>query len=136
MASSQGKIGYFEWARALGAQAIVALHVQVACALSQSLSDAHAMSLFVEAEILVPLTRWAVPVFFMISGALLLDPERQMGWRKVGRHVWRLALVLLTFGLAFCLMEQAFDDQCTGANPRYPLMSEIKEMYLNAYYGR
>ena len=32
-------------------------------------------------------------------------------------------------------MEQAFDDQCTGANPRYPLMSEIKQMYLNAYYG-
>ena len=31
---------------------------------------------------------------------------------------------------------QAFDDQCTGANPRYPLISEIKEMYLNAYYGR
>ena len=33
------------------------------------------------------------------------------------------------------MTEQAFDDQCTGTNPRYPLMSEIKEMYLNAYYG-
>ena len=33
------------------------------------------------------------------------------------------------------MSEQAFDDQCTGANPRYPLISEIKEMYLNAYYG-
>lgn len=33
------------------------------------------------------------------------------------------------------MVEQAFDDQCTGANPRYPLMSEIKEMYLKAYYG-
>ena len=33
------------------------------------------------------------------------------------------------------MVEQAFDDQCTGANPRYPLMSEIKEMYLTAYYG-
>lgn len=30
----------------------------------------------------------------------------------------------------------AFDDQCTGANPRYPLVSEIKEMYLHAYYGK
>ncbi|MBR6384182.1 MAG: bifunctional acetaldehyde-CoA/alcohol dehydrogenase [Lachnospiraceae bacterium] len=30
----------------------------------------------------------------------------------------------------------AFDDQCTGANPRYPLISEIKQMYLNAYYGK
>lgn len=34
------------------------------------------------------------------------------------------------------MVEQAFDDQCTGANPRYPLMSEIKEIYLRAYYGK
>ena len=34
------------------------------------------------------------------------------------------------------MTEKAFDDQCTGANPRYPLMSEIKEMYLKAYYGK
>ena len=34
------------------------------------------------------------------------------------------------------MTEQAFDDQCTGANPRYPLMSEIKDMYLRAYYGK
>lgn len=33
------------------------------------------------------------------------------------------------------MVEQAFDDQCTSANPRYPLMSEIRQMYLNAYYG-
>lgn len=34
------------------------------------------------------------------------------------------------------MVENAFDDQCTGANPRYPLLSEIKEMYLKAYYGK
>ncbi|EMS69061.1 bifunctional acetaldehyde-CoA/alcohol dehydrogenase [Ruminiclostridium cellobioparum] len=34
------------------------------------------------------------------------------------------------------MVEQAFDDQCTGANPRYPLMSELKDMYLRAYYGK
>ena len=34
------------------------------------------------------------------------------------------------------MVEQAFDDQCTGANPRYPLLSEIKEMYLKVYYGK
>ena len=33
------------------------------------------------------------------------------------------------------MVEQAFDDQCTGANPRYPLMNEMRQMYLNAYYG-
>ena len=34
------------------------------------------------------------------------------------------------------MTENAFNDQCTPANPRYPLMSEIKELYLDAYYGR
>jgi acetaldehyde dehydrogenase/alcohol dehydrogenase len=34
------------------------------------------------------------------------------------------------------MTEFAFDDQCTGANPRYPLMAEIKQMYLNTYYGK
>ena len=34
------------------------------------------------------------------------------------------------------MVEQAYDDQCTGANPRLPLMSEIKDMYLRAYYGK
>jgi acetaldehyde dehydrogenase/alcohol dehydrogenase len=33
------------------------------------------------------------------------------------------------------MSEQAFDDQCTGTNPRYPLIAEIRQMYLNAYYG-
>ena len=32
------------------------------------------------------------------------------------------------------MTEQAFDDQCTGANPRYPLISDIKELYLKTYY--
>jgi acetaldehyde dehydrogenase/alcohol dehydrogenase len=34
------------------------------------------------------------------------------------------------------MSENAFDDQCTGANPRYPLIAEIRQMYLNAYYGK
>ncbi len=32
--------------------------------------------------------------------------------------------------------EEAFDDQCTGANPRYPLISELKQILLDSYYGR
>ena len=34
------------------------------------------------------------------------------------------------------MTEAAFDDQCTGANPRYPLISEMKQIYLNNYYGK
>ena len=34
------------------------------------------------------------------------------------------------------MSEDAFNDQCTAANPRYPLISEIKELYLKCYYGK
>ena len=34
------------------------------------------------------------------------------------------------------ISEEAFDDQCTGANPRYPLISELKEVLLSSYYGK
>ncbi|KMW70066.1 hypothetical protein WN50_38175 [Limnoraphis robusta CS-951] len=34
------------------------------------------------------------------------------------------------------LADRAFDDQCTGANPRYPLIKDLKQLYLDAYYGR
>jgi len=34
------------------------------------------------------------------------------------------------------LAVEAFDDQCTGANPRFPLISEIKQLLLDSYYGR
>ena len=33
------------------------------------------------------------------------------------------------------MAEQTFDDRCTGSNPRYPLMSELKDIYLAAFYG-
>lgn len=39
------------------------------------------------------------------------------------------------FETLYEMVEQAFDDQCTGANPRYPLMKELKEMYITSYYG-
>jgi len=38
-------------------------------------------------------------------------------------------------GVVEQLAEEAFDDQCTGANPRYPLISDLKQIYLNAFYG-
>ena len=41
----------------------------------------------------------------------------------------------ILFGTLDQMVEDAFDDQCTGANPRYPLLKEIKAMYLKAYYG-
>ncbi|MCH4084567.1 MAG: acyltransferase [Olsenella sp.] len=114
--TEHGKIYCFEWARVLGALAIVALHAMRVTELAPGLAAAHARLFGVEAVLQIPLARWAVPVFLMVSGALLLDPGREMPPRKIGRHVWRMAFVLLTVGLAFCVMEQVADVRAqTGA---------------------
>lgn len=102
--SSKRTINYFVWLRALGAVAIVLLHAFVTLHLAGQ-GQILGPRLRVEETISIVLTRWAVPVFFMMSGALMLDPEREMGWRKTLSHVWRLGFVLLTFGYAFCLIE-------------------------------
>jgi len=102
-------IHYFVWLRALGAVAIVLLHTFVTLHIAggDSLSSVRVQ---IEDVLLVVLSRWAVPVFFMMSGALMLDPEREMGWDKTLRHVWRLGFVLLTFGFAFCIIEEAIQQ--------------------------
>ena len=98
-------IPYFTWLRALGALAVVALHAIVVVHVAAGPDVLAPARVMVEGLFIIAFTRWAVPVFFMISGALLLDPARSMGWRKTLRHVWRMGFVLLTFGFAFCLAE-------------------------------
>ncbi len=113
MPSAPKTIYSFEWARALGALAIVVLHVIRACELSDPLAAAAPGLIAAEGLVVFPFARWAVPVFFMMSGALMLDPARSMPLAKVGRHLWRIAFVLLTFGLAFCLLESVYNAGMT-----------------------
>ena len=100
-------IAYFQWLRALGALSIVLLHAFITM---HRIPDIKIDPTFrmVEAILSISLTRWAVPVFFMMSGALMLNPERELGWSKMLRHIWRLVFVLLTFGYAFCLIESVW----------------------------
>lgn len=65
--------------------------------------------------------------------AKINDLKERVGIRRTIRDYWISEEDFL--GSLDEMTEQAFDDQCTGANPRYPLMSEIRQMYLNAYYG-
>lgn len=106
MSDSRGmRIGWIEWARALGACAIVLLHVLVSTALATELEVGRQLAY---AVVGIALCRWAVPAFFMVTGFLLLDPSKDVSWASVRRYVSRMALVLLSFGLAFALMEEAW----------------------------
>lgn len=53
--------------------------------------------------------RWAVPVFVMISGFLLLDPDKDVGLQKLKGYVLRMLAVLVTFGYAYCVIEIVVD---------------------------
>lgn len=127
--SGTQRIRYFDWARALGALAVVALHVVVTTARVDAFWNVQQDVFFVEGIACIPLARGAVPAFFMMSGALMLDPAREMGWRKVGRHVWRLCFVLLTWGFAFSLVEAALD--AGGLSP-----AVVGEAAVNTLGGR
>ena len=108
------RIAYLDWARALGAIAVVLLHAEVTSGAVDALAQANPLVFNIEAALLVPLARWAVPVFFMVSGALMLDPAREMGWKKIGRHVWRIIFVLITIGFGFNLIEQYAEAHTLG----------------------
>jgi len=98
-------IHYFQWARAIGAVAIVFLHAIGTMRNTYGADVLGIVRVGIEEGLSVAASRWAVPVFFMMSGALMLDPAREMGWKKCLRHVWRLVFVLFTIGYAFCVIE-------------------------------
>lgn len=102
MASRQ-RIAWIEWVRALGAVSIVLLHVFVSTGNAMDMSAARELSYTVLG---ITLCRWAVPGFFMVSGLLLLDPHKEVGWPQVAKYVRRMLIVLATFGLLFALMQE------------------------------
>lgn len=97
------RIGWIDLVRALGACAIVLLHVTVS---TYQTTDIDAMRKGVYILSGIVFGRWAVPAFFMVTGYLVLDPSRPFGWRRARSHAWRMALVLLTLGMAFSLVEE------------------------------
>lgn len=105
--ASRGRVACFEWARALGCVAIVFLHVITTMFDVIGYDRVGTVRLFVEGSLVIVLGRWAVPVFFMVTGALLLDPAKDMGGGRLGRYVSRMLFVLATFGLLFCVIESA-----------------------------
>lgn len=128
--SQRNTIHYFQWVRALGAVAIVLLHAFVTVHRAVDVAALGAARIAAEETISIVLTRWAVPAFFMVSGALMLDPDREMGWRKTLGHVWRLVFVLLTFGFVFCLAESAVDDGAlkTGAITAHTVITALHNL--------
>lgn len=96
-ARGKSRITYFDWLRGAATYAVVLLHMFNKMLTDHPVSDFPLPMVIAWTELQLVLTRWAVPVFLMITGALLLNPTRRIGWDKVGRYVARMAGVLLIF---------------------------------------
>ena len=82
---------------------------------------------------------WPILLTLLALGILLATPDKTDGERlqMVNKMIADYGIKEEDFLSSLDdMVEHAFDDQCTGANPRYPLMSEMKAMYLEAYYGQ
>ncbi len=109
--ASRGKVLYFEWARCIGAASVVMIHVTSGIMDNHPISEVGITRALVWSEMQVALLRWAVPVFFMMTGTLLLDLRKDVTWRKVWGYVRRMLLVLCTWGFSFCVMQRVFTER-------------------------
>lgn len=108
--SERRTINEFEWLRVFAAAAVVMIHVIFGISDNATVIEV-GQARAIWWGILQVAVRWAVPVFLMITGALLLNPEKHLGWEKIKQYSFRMAGVLLTFGFVYCLMELVFTSR-------------------------
>lgn len=77
--------------------------------------------------------RAGVPLFIMITGALLLNPEKDIPLKKISKYIIRMILILCTFGLAFCLIEGFMTDKLT--NPIKTIGVSVLHLFENKSWG-
>lgn len=95
-----------EYIRTIACLGVVVIHVMKSA--HDVFSNMSQVNLFI-CDIFVDNLRWCVPVFLMISGYLLLDPAKEVPLAKVGKYIWRIAVVLAVFGTGFAFLELVFE---------------------------
>ncbi len=109
---SSGRVTYFDWLRGLATLAVVVLHMCNKVLTDHPVYELGVPMVLAWTELQLLLTRWAVPVFLMVSGALLLDPRRQPEWPKLGRYIARMLGVLAVFCPVYaCMSARAISFQ-------------------------
>jgi surface polysaccharide O-acyltransferase-like enzyme len=106
---------FVDYLRALSCVAVIYLHIIVSWSEKQGLMvDQYPIRLRIDTTI-AEVLRVAVPIFIMISGALLLDKNKLLNWHKIKKYIVRMLLSLAIFGFSFALMEAFYTD---GINPK------------------
>lgn len=108
--ASTDRQGWIITLRAIASMAIVLLHVIGGWVHTDWNEKLTGLRLVVDGVIIQVLVRWAVPCFLMISGALLLNPQKDLGLKRIYQYIVRMVIVLAIFGLGFCLIESMVEN--------------------------
>ena len=109
------KIEWIVSLRAVAAIAVVLLHMTGGWLGTEWKNQVLEPSRMILDELIIQvLVRWAVPCFIMISGALLLDPQKKLDVSKLKGYIWRMTAILGTFGLLYCFIEEFANGNRNG----------------------
>lgn len=103
------KIEYIEVLRCLCAFAVVGIHITMTQPNNYSIGEIGKSNYLILTSVYA-LVQWAVPVFLMISGSLLLNAD-EITLSKIKKYVWRILLVIMLFGTAYAVMELFFETK-------------------------
>ena len=95
---------WIEKLRVIATFAVILIHV-ISETYANGLPNVSLYRNLFNAAFIQSITRWSVPVFCMISGYLLLDPNKKVSLNKIKKYICRMVIVLLTFGLGYCFIE-------------------------------
>lgn len=108
------KLAYIEYIRVSAALAVVFLHIVITLNNNYIVEELGVFNYTIFSDCYI-LVKWAVPCFIMVSGALLLNPSKQISIRRMRKYICRMLLVLLTFGVVYALMELVFTEKTIDA---------------------
>ena len=108
--SSVGRESYIDYIRAFAAVTVVLLHIVMTLPANYTVEQLGVNNSIIFNGIYMP-TKWAVPCFVMITGALLLRPEKNLEVTKICNYIRRMLCVLVLFGTSFALMELIYSER-------------------------
>lgn len=119
---------WIERLRSIATLAVIMIHVISGTYANATEFDITFRRVF-DVSILMCLSTWSVPVFIMITGYFLLDPEKEFPLKKLWKYISRMIGVLLTFGLGFCLIESIISYKDFG------ILYIVKDAVINLLSG-
>lgn len=123
------KQNWIEILRVMATLAVIFLHISMTIITNYSIEETGGTVNYVILDICQLISRWAVPCFIMITGTLLLEPNKKVDLVKIKKYVLRMLVVLITFGVFYSFLELFFESRTIN-------IKMIFESILNTLQGK